>query len=60
MFISKAFMVPLEAYEMEIIDRKHKQVATKTLYSYVFGLMVEGVLTLVPIVPILIGYLRVV
>ena len=59
MFISKAFMVPLEAYEMEIIDKKHKRVK-KTLSSFVFGIMVEGILTLVPVVPILIGYLRVV
>lgn len=59
MFIAKAFMVPLEAYEMEIIDKKHKKV-TKTLYSYFIGLIIEGILTLVPIVPIIIGYLRVV
>jgi STE24 endopeptidase len=59
MFIAKAFMVPLEAYEMEIIDKKHKMV-TKTLYDYIYDLFVEGILTLLVISPIIYGYLRLV
>jgi len=52
-------MVPFEAYEMEIIDKKHKMV-TKTIYSYFYDLIVEGLLTLLVISPIIYGYLRVV
>lgn len=59
MFISKAFMVPLEAYEMEIIDKKHKKV-TKTLTGYLYDLIFDGILTLLALAPIIYGYLRVV
>lgn len=59
MFIEKAFMVPLEAYEMEIIDKKHKKVS-KTLASYLYDLVVDGILTLLALAPVLYGYLRVV
>lgn len=59
MFIEKAFMVPLEAYEMEIIDKKHKKVS-KTLANYLYDLVVDGILTLLALAPVLYGYLRVV
>lgn len=52
-------MVPLEAYEMEIIDKKHKKVS-KTLASYLYDLVVDGILTLLALAPVLYGYLRVV
>jgi hypothetical protein len=59
MFIEKAFKVPLEAYEMEIIDKKHKKVS-KTLASYLYDLVVDGMFTLLALAPVLYGYLRVV
>jgi hypothetical protein len=59
LFIAKAFMVPLEAYEMEIIDKKHKQVS-RTLKTYLRDLVIDGILTLVFMLPVLYGYLRIV
>lgn len=59
LFIAKAFRVPLEAYEMEIIDRKHKHVS-RTLKGYMMDLVIDGVLTLVFMLPVLYGYLRIV
>jgi STE24 endopeptidase len=52
-------MVPLEAYEMEIIDKKHKHVS-RTLKTYLKDLVIDGILTLVFMLPVLYGYLRIV
>lgn len=44
---------------MEIINRKHKK-AAKNLGTYMYELVVDGILTLLALAPVLYGYLRVV
>lgn len=44
---------------MEIIDRKHKHVS-KTLKDYLMELVIDGMMTLVSMLPVLYGYLRIV
>lgn len=58
-FISKAFMVPFELYELVIIQRKHKR-ESKTISDYLFDLGVDGFFFLVSAIPVIYGYLRIV
>lgn len=44
---------------MEIIDKKHKRVS-RTLQNYLGDLVIDGILTVVFMLPVLYGYLRLV
>jgi len=58
-FISKAFMVPFELYELIIIQRKHKR-QSKTISDFFFDTAVEGILVCLSATPVIYGYLRIV
>jgi hypothetical protein len=44
---------------MEIIDKKHKQVS-RNLKTYLKDLVIDGIITVVFMLPVLYGYLRIV